>query len=174
MKLANFSFVFLLASCASKDPILQPAVVEKSSCTMNFSEFKAPLDINSKNFRSAEIEKRDEVAKTVSQHAVLKSGVEVEFVGGGCAHVGYSFTFTKLKHKHKHIAATVQKAVELLNKTVTTDNKKMPLLDALKKAERVNAKEIVEKQFELDCKPANCLLDAREDGKIRLEYDFAL
>ena len=174
MKAFSLLLFFILAACASKDPVLQPAVSDKVDCTMNFAEFHAPLDVNSKNYRSAEQEVRDETEKTTKQRAVLKTGEEVEFMGGGCAHVAYSFTFTKVKHKHKHIAATVQRAVGLLNKTAVTDKKKEPLLAALKNAEKVNAKEIVEKQFELDCKPAVCTLDAREAGTIRLEYDFAL
>lgn len=165
--------VLFLAACASKDPALQPAVLEKVDCTVDFADFHAPLDVNSKKYRSAEQEVRDETERITKQKAVFRSGEELEFVGGGCAHITYSFTYSKVKHKHKHIAATVQRAVGLLKKTDVTDKKKEPLLAALKKAEKVNAKEIVEKQFELDCKPAVCTLDAREDGVIKLEYDFA-
>ncbi len=171
--LLPFSFLFVPA-CASKDVALQPAVIEKAGCTMNFADFKAPLDVNSKNFRSAEIQQRDEVAKMVSQKAVLKSGVEVAFAGGGCAHVAYSFTYSKVKEKHTQIAATVQRTLKLLNQTAVTDDKKTPLIEALQKALKVNAKEIVERQFELDCKPANCNLDAREEGQIKIDYQLAL
>lgn len=169
-----FLVSLVLVSCASKDPVLQPAVIEKVDCTFNFAEFKAPLDVNSKGYRSAEQELRDEVEKTVTQRAVLRSGEEVFFKGGGCAHLSYSFTYSNLKNNKKDMKSVVRTATSLLERTALVGKSKDPLIAALKRAQKVDAREIVEGQYELDCGDANCSLDSRKSGVIQINYDFAL
>lgn len=170
-----FILPLFLWACASPDPTLQPAVIEKVACTVNFADFKAPLDVNSKLYRSAEQEVRDETERVVTQRAILKSGEEVLFKGGGCAHIAYSFTYTKLKPKKKDTRSMVKLASTLISKTPMTDTEKArPLGEALKAALKKNAKEIVEGQYELDCGNANCSLDYRESEKIILTYDLAI
>lgn len=165
---------FALAACASKDPALQPAVIEKVDCTFNFADYKAPLDINSKLYRSAEVEVRNETERVVTQRAVFKTGEEVLFTGGGCAHLSYAFTYSGLKLSKKDAKTVMSVAMNLLAKTPVTDGRKNPLLKALKDTHRKDAKEIVAGQYELNCGDANCSVDSREAGVIQLKYDFAL
>lgn len=148
---------------------------DSDACSMNFQDFHSPLDMRAKGFKHIENEKRNETQKTVTQTAVLSSGEQLDFSGGGCAHIAYVFTYTNLKSAKKlNPKSTVDLSIKLLKKTPSKEPIKETLLDALKKVKNTPLN-IIDNDITIPCGDANCKVSLPNGNKtLVLSYDFAL
>lgn len=143
-------------------------------CSLDFAQFKSPLDSGSKEFKSVQPEKRDQEKRVVTQAATLKSGERVEFTGGGCAHIGYTFTFSNVKGVNKDPARNLRLALALLEKTPAEPAKKDPLVNALKEALKKELNANGGSSVALPCGDASCDLEVQGKGALAITYSFAL
>jgi hypothetical protein len=142
-------------------------------CSLDFAQLKSPLDASSKDFKNVQPEKRDPEKRVVSQAANLKSGERVEFSGGGCAHLAYTFTFSNVKGVNKDPARNLRLALNLLEKTPAEPAKKDALVKALKEALKKEMNANGGSSVALPCGDASCDLEAQ--GKtLAITYSLAL
>lgn len=153
---------------------LSPPALAEEACTLDFAQFKSPLIAEDKAFRKIGPEKRDQENRTVSQAGTLKSGETVEFKGGGCAHVGYTFTFGNVKGASKDPAKNLRLATQLLAKTPGGGEKKAILVKALEDAIQKGANANGGSSLALPCGDASCDIEVLGAGKLAISYSFAL
>lgn len=165
--LSTPAFVFLSALSLSI-----PAQAEEP-CTLDFAQFKSPLDASSKDLKKVQPEKRDSEKRVVSQAAHLKTGERVEFTGGGCAHIAYTFTFSNVKGVNKDPARNLRLALSLLEKTPAEPAKKDALVNALKEALKKEMNANGGSSVALPCGDASCDLEA-QGNTLAITYSFAL
>lgn len=150
------------------------AALAEEACTLDFSKFHSPLISEDKAFRKIGPEKRDQENRTVTQAGTLKSGETVEFKGGGCAHVGYTFTFSGVKGAAKDPAKNLRLATALLAKTPGGGEKKAVLVKALEDALAKGASANGGSSLALPCGDASCDIEVLGPGKLAISYSFAL
>ncbi len=145
-------------------------------CIFNFDGFRSPLDGQHYTVKRASPVVRDEVKKVLRQDVTLDNGVKVEFSGGGCAHVGYSFTYSGFNQKPKNLDELVYLSLSLMveTPTVQTDHLKDGWMRNLTISRRSKIVESSKGVYDVPCGDANCSLDTSVRGKISVTYDFAL
>ncbi len=112
---------------------------------------------------------------SVTETLTLKSGVKITYMAGGCAHYAYSFMFENFgKAKLSDRGVILALSAKLLNETPVTERRNRDLLlNSIKEAGNTKDK-ISDQELRLPCGDANCAIDLREAGKIKVGYDFAL
>lgn len=154
--------------------LLSAPAFGEEPCTLDFAQFKSPFIEGDKGFRKLGAEKRDAESRTVTQAGTLKSGETVEFKGGGCAHVGYTFTFGNVKGLAKDPAKNLRLATALLAKTPGGGEKKAVLVKALEDAIEKGANANGGSSLALKCGDASCDIEVLGGGKLAVSYSFAL
>lgn len=172
MKLFLFGLLVTLGACSSTDS--KNESTKSEDCTMNFTEFNSPLDSTSKGFKRIEAENRNEAGKVLIQKAILRSGEQLDFSGGGCTHTTYSFTYSDLNDKAPEVNQQVDLALKLLKKTPSNHNVKAILMAALINAKKQPLKADAKDNVKLPCGDATCVLTSDGITELRISYDFAL
>ncbi|MES2526475.1 MAG: hypothetical protein V4598_05285 [Bdellovibrionota bacterium] len=111
----------------------------------------------------------------VTETLTLKNGVKITYQMGGCAHYAYSFMFENFgKEKLTDRTVILALAAKLLNDTpvIETANRDR-LLNSIKEAGQTKEK-LEDHELQIPCGDANCAIDLREEGKLKVGYDFAL
>ena len=168
MKIIIFFFIILPITLSVN------SAIASEDCSFNFKDFHSIIDNKSKKFKSIKPETKDEISKTVTQKAKLKSGEDVLFIGGGCAHFSYSFNYSNLRIKSKKIQDLFKKAYDLLVSTEVVKNYTNPLISSLDKALKAPIKKSKTEVYDLPCGDAMCSLDLSSKTSIKINYSFIL
>ncbi len=150
------------------------AMAETDGCSFNFSEFHSLLEQKSKKFKNMKPESKDEISKTLTQEATLRTGEKILFVGGGCAHMGYAFVYSKVKVKGKKTQDQFKKARDLLIYTDIRQGYKDSMLKGLEAVLKNPIKKSKTDVYDLPCGDALCTLDLSQKNSMKIGYSFAL
>ncbi|MBC7713401.1 MAG: hypothetical protein H7177_08680 [Rhizobacter sp.] len=150
------------------------AALAASDCSFNFKDFHSLLVQKSKKFKVLKPENKDDISKTVTQQAKLRTGEDLIFVGGGCAHISYSFTYSKIKFKTKTVQEQFQKARDLLAKSDIQKGYFEVLMTAIDQALKKPIQKSKTDVYDLKCGDAMCSLDLSSKNSLKLNYSFAL
>ena len=145
-------------------------------CQFNFEGFQSPLDAQHYTVKKSSKVVRDDSKKTLRQDLTLDNGVKIEFQGGGCAHMAYSFSYSGFKQRPGNLNELLYLALSLMveTPTVQTDSLKETWLRNLTFSNRDKIVETSKGLFTVPCGAARCNLDSTARGKISVSYDFAL
>lgn len=146
-------------------------VEEQKGCVFNFKEYESPLDNKNKGYKSIDIAKKDMSRNLLTQNAVLKTGENLEFTSGGCAHHSFTYTYTNLRMKSGN---DFDRAIGLLEKTPDKEGNAKLLIGALQDGMRKDVKKKPTGTYELPCGDATCILDVSQKDRLQLTYDFPL
>ena len=139
-------------------------------CVFNFKDYQSPLDKQVKNFKSLTPAVKDMSRNLLTQTAVLKSGEELQFSSGGCAHHSFTYTYTGVKIG----GSDFQRAIALLEKTPDNEGNAKLLIGALQDAQRKETPKKASNTYDLPCGDATCILDVSQKNRVQITYDFAL
>ncbi|MBC7427934.1 MAG: hypothetical protein H7336_04925 [Bacteriovorax sp.] len=154
--------------------VLSFSAMAAVDCSFNFKDFHSMLEAKSKKYKSVKPESKDEISKTVTQQAKLKTGEDVLFVGGGCAHFSYSFNFSKVKFKTNKVQEQFKKAHDLLLYIDIQKGKKDILVTSLETAMKKPIQKSKTDLYDLKCGDALCNLDLSSKNSLKISYSFAL
>lgn len=143
-------------------------------CSFNFKEFHSLLDQKSKKYKAIKPETKDDISKTITQEARLKTGEKVLFIGGGCAHFNYSFIFSNVKYKTKKVQDHFKLAHDLLKNLDVAPGYTNVLVEAIAHSLKNPIKKNQHHIYDLACKDAICNLDLSRKNSMKISYSFAL
>lgn len=143
-------------------------------CSFNFKDFHSLLDQKSKKYKNLKPETKDEISKTVTQEARLRTGEKLLFLGGGCAHVSYAFIFSNVKFKTKKVQEQFKKTHDLLKGLDVAPGYTDVLIKALADAMKRPIKRSTHDVYDLACGDAICNLDLSQKNSMKISYSFAL
>lgn len=141
-----------------------------SGCIFNFQEYQSPLDKKVKFYKSLEPAKKDMTRNLLTQTAILKTGEELQFSSGGCAHHSFTYTYLGVKNGGNDF----DRAISLLEKSPDNEGNAQLLMDALKDAKKKEVQKKSNNTYDLPCGDALCILDVSQKNRLQLTYDFAL
>lgn len=145
---------------------------QEDNCVFNFANYQSPLDAKAAAYKSLEKANKDMSRRLLTQTAVLKNGVKLDFSSGGCAH--HSFTYTFNQTRGVEGKSDFDRAIHLLNKAPDNEGNARLLIGALEDARRKNVKKSAQGTYDLPCGDATCILDVSQKNRVQLTYDFAL